>query len=57
MTKNKTKKKLSRYSACWLCGKGNTNTTITVECETPGGKDCKPKEVRVHYGCYMDMEP
>jgi hypothetical protein len=42
---------------CWLCGGPEPNTTIIVECETPGGKICNPKEVHVHLGCYLDMEP
>ena len=42
---------------CWLCGGFDPDITIEVECETPGGKPCKSKEVEVHNGCYMDMEP
>ena len=42
---------------CWLCGGENPDQTITVGRETPGGKKCKQKEVKVHNGCYMDMEP
>lgn len=40
---------------CWLCGKEGAGTIIEVACETPNGKPCKPKEVCVHFGCYMDM--
>jgi hypothetical protein len=43
--------------SCWLCKGAGPDTTITVECETPGGKPCEPKQVRVHFGCYMDVEP
>lgn len=41
---------------CWLCGCSvpDPDTEITVECETPGGKPCLPKNVKVHYGCYLD---
>lgn len=43
---------------CWICNNCNPppETEITVECETPNGKDCPPKQVMVHYGCYMDIE-
>ena len=41
---------------CWLCGGKGADTTITVECETPGGKSCAEKDVRVHNSCYMDMD-
>lgn len=42
---------------CWLCGGSGPDTTITVECETPSGKHCRPKNVEVHFGCYMDIDP
>lgn len=42
---------------CWLCGGKEPDETIKVGCETPGGKPCKEKEVRVHNGCYMDIQP
>jgi len=42
---------------CWLCSGSKPDTTVTVECETPNGKPCKPKQVRVHFGCYMDINP
>jgi len=42
---------------CWLCGGIRPDTTIEVNCETPGGTPCKTKKVEVHHGCYMDMEP
>jgi len=41
---------------CWLCGGNNPDSTITVECETPNGRACKPKQVPVHFGCYMDID-
>lgn len=41
---------------CWLCGKSRPNTTITVECKTPGGKKCRAHQVSVHFNCYMDMD-
>ena len=42
---------------CWICGGSKAETIIVVQRETPEGKDCDPKEVRVHFPCYMDMEP
>ena len=42
---------------CWLCGESGASTIITVERETPHGKNCKPKDVCVHFSCYMDIEP
>jgi len=43
---------------CWLCNCSSPppDSTITVECETPAGKPCKPKDVLVHFPCYMDIE-
>lgn len=42
---------------CWLCGfPGDVTSTILTNRETPGGKPCKTKPVRVHLGCYMDMD-
>ena len=46
-----------KQPTCWLCGGSDPNTTITVECETPGGDSCPPKSVPVHHGCYMDIAP
>lgn len=50
--------KPKKQEKCWLCGLSDPDpdTTITVECETPGGKHCKPYEVKVHFSCYMDMD-
>lgn len=42
---------------CWLCDGENPDTVVTVECETPNGKHCKEKNVKVHWSCYMDIEP
>ena len=42
---------------CWLCGGVGAETTITVQCEIPDGPACEAKDVKVHYSCYMDMEP
>jgi hypothetical protein len=44
-------------TTCWLCGMNDAETTITVACETPGGRPCKEKDVLVHHGCYMDVDP
>ena len=47
------------YAKCWLC-KGTiveTPTVITVECDEPNGEACPEKDVTVHFGCYMDIEP
>ncbi len=41
---------------CWLCGDTGPTTTIITEAEYPNGPYCPPKEVKVHFGCYMDME-
>lgn len=41
---------------CWLCGGEGADTTVVTERETPGGKQCPPKDVRVHFGCLMDMD-
>ena len=49
------KKKLGPL--CWLCGGIDPEETIKVNCESPGGEECKEKEVKVHLGCYMDIEP
>jgi len=48
--------KTKKDKKCWLCGLSKPDTTITVECEIPGGKHCKPHKVRVHFGCYMDIQ-
>lgn len=45
-----------KLNKCWLCGKGRPNTTITVGCNVPNGRSTKVHDVRVHYGCYMDMD-
>lgn len=42
---------------CWLCDGEEPDTTIDVACETPGGEPCEPKDVKVHFTCYMDMDP
>ena len=49
-------KKKESKNKCWLCGGDGAETVITVECETPNGKHCKPKDVKVHFGCYMDID-
>jgi len=41
---------------CWLYGDNDPDITINVECETPGGKSCPPKDVKVHNSCYMDID-
>jgi hypothetical protein len=44
---------------CWICGmRGHIEpkTMITVTHEKPGGKECPPKEVRVHFDCLMPSE-
>ena len=41
---------------CWLCGSEGAKIEIIVECETPNGKTCPEKTVKVHYGCYMDID-
>lgn len=41
---------------CWLCGNKRADTQVSVACETPAGKPCKPKLVVVHFGCWMDMD-
>jgi hypothetical protein len=43
---------------CWLCDGYiiEKPTVITVECKTPGGEPCKPYDVPVHHGCYMDID-
>lgn len=45
---------------CWLCG-GTFLAWVhkvkrVVACDVPGGKKCKPKQVSVHYTCWMDMD-
>ena len=44
---------------CWLCGRPIEGYywEIKTNCETPNGKKCKTKAVKVHPGCYLDMEP
>jgi hypothetical protein len=42
---------------CWLCSGAEPDTTIVVECDVPSGKVTEPHNVRVHFGCYMDMDP
>ena len=51
--------RLNPTTTCWLCGgtEPPVGTTIKTNCETPGGKKCRTKEVKVHFGCFMDMEP
>lgn len=41
---------------CWLCGQDGADTTIVVECDVPNGKHTEPHEVKVHFGCYLDIE-
>jgi len=53
--KKKRKEKINKEK-CWLCGLSEPDTTITVECKTPGGKRCKPHDVKVHFSCYMDIQ-
>jgi hypothetical protein len=43
--------------SCWLCGGDEADTTTSTERETPGGKSCAPMDVKVHFECYMDMDP
>jgi len=52
----KKSKKLDESGKCWLCGKGRPNATILVGCDVPNGKKTRVHNVRVHFGCYMDME-
>jgi hypothetical protein len=47
---------MKKDEKCWLCRSEEPDTMITVERETPNGKSCKPKDVFVHFGCYMDMD-
>jgi hypothetical protein len=42
---------------CWICGGPFPDTWIDVEAEYPGGPKCEPKEVAVHFECYMEIEP
>ena len=56
MENNEILKVVETNESCWLCGGDDPDTTINVECETPGGKHCKPKDVKVHYSCYMDID-
>jgi len=51
-------KKNKKIKVCWLCGgtEPEPDSKIITECETPGGKSCKPKKVDVHFSCYMDMD-
>ena len=42
---------------CWFCGGKDPNTEITVECDIPNGEPCEPKVVKVHMGCYMEVNP
>lgn len=48
--------KKMKNNKCWLCGSSGADTTIIVECDVPRGKHTKPHNVRVHLGCYMDMD-
>ena len=43
--------------ACWLCG-GREGPFISIWTGrvTPGGEKCRPMRVKVHNGCYMDMD-
>lgn len=45
------------FENCWLCNAPNPTEAIVVECETPNGKPCAPKTVKVHFGCLMDIDP
>lgn len=58
MNKRAVDKKRNKVqnTCCWLCGKLSPSMSITVECETPNGKHCVPKDVKVHYACYQDMD-
>ena len=50
----------SHKTTCWLCGGSenpHTFTEIETNCETPGGKHCPTKKVKVHFGCYVDIDP
>jgi hypothetical protein len=51
-------KRKTKSEKCWLCdlSRPKPETVITVGCKTPGGKVCKEKKVKVHFGCYMDMD-
>ena len=49
------KKRKHKKDRCWLCGLKGAETVISVACDVPNGKPTKPHEVRVHFGCYMDM--
>lgn len=42
---------------CWLCNGENPDTVIKVARDVPNGKKTKLHEVKVHFGCYMDMKP
>ena len=50
---------LKKIQPCWICNQTDpeTDIMITVEAKTPGGERCKPMNVPVHHGCYMDMQP
>lgn len=41
---------------CWFCDGIEPDTTINVACDVPNGKPTEPHDVRVHHGCYMDMD-
>ena len=51
-------KKKTKIAKCWLCNSSRPKPTaiILVGCSKPGGKICKEKKVKVHFGCYMDMD-
>ena len=50
------KKKDENKEKCWLCGDNNPDTTIKVGCNVPNGKATKLHSVKVHHGCYMDID-
>lgn len=46
-----------RPESCWLCGRQDGPfVEIVTQRETPNGPKCKAKNVKVHNGCYMDVE-
>ena len=49
------KKPKCKKDKCWLCGLKGAETEINVACDVPNGKHTKTHNVRVHFGCYMDM--
>jgi len=43
---------------CWICGKPGLGLIwFYVDHETPGGKICPTKRVRVHFACLLDLGP